>query len=475
MPDNLLSLSKLPADIQAKLVELQSPAANRFVFLKKSSILNYVAIAVCIGWLAYLFIATSDYLWADWMFWLFAVLTLIVVPLGVWSAWTIIAAFTGRTKHGYVFTPDECISYKGDRIGFRGLGELESFQYLEPIKTIEIWIGETVEKIKAEGPDDPLKLDEVFNDWQKEAGEPFLRPHVTAETAFNPMPARAVSVAFILASLLISLGVSFAAKRINRGYDDEQTWKRTENSKTVADFNAYKERHPSGDHAADADQRIVDIIKRAKEDYSKNLKPNANQTAVAALSGLLDEMVAGPDRRVYVKFTEDRQLDEEVVRKLKLQTGLSISSYDFTIPTTALQYRKDKILNDISVMFLPATRNASVEFVLSDDPPPDAPVINVRSVMKSIEMYYFYNWYSASGTVTTFYNPGARFEIDFELRPRDASKVFKTQYVSNFTRGLKTGAIDTRDAANYSFDKLFFGSVSEDLAKFLQREFGFVE
>lgn len=474
MPDNVLAFSKLPSELQARLIELQTPSPDRFVFLKTPSILNYLAIAAGIGWVAYMFTATADYLWENWMIGVFTAVTLILVTLALWSLSTIVRAFSGKTRDGWVFTRDECVSYRGDRIGFRSLKELESFQFLEHINTIEIWIGDVVEKIKVRDASEAVKLDSVFLDWQNSSGEPFLTPCRKAEMLFNPLARRTVTVGLLLGFVLLAAGLSYSATRLNRSYDDDQSWKRSENGETVADVVAYKTRHPNGNHLADADRKIAELIVRAKEDYTKNIKASANQAAVASLSRLLDEMNSNPDRKVYVKFTEVRELDDAVVKKMKSNTGLSISSYDFTIPTTALQYRREKILNDVSVLFLPATRSASVNFELADDPPPGTPVVEIRSVMKSIEFFYRYDWWSG-GSSTTYYNPGAKFEFDFELRPSDTSKAFKTQYVSQFTRGLNTGLIDQRDAANYSFDKLFFSSVSEDFAKFLQREFGFIE
>lgn len=475
MEIHALSFGKLPEEIRTKLTELQRPSNDRFVFVGKPSVLNYVAVAAGIGWIAYLFVATADYLWEGWMFWIFAAITLIIVPLAIWSASNVIAAFTGTTRDGYVFTHDECISYRGDRIGFRSLRELESFQPLEHIKTIEVWIGEEVEKIKAWNYDDATRLGDVFDEWRNASGETFLKPYATEEFAYSPASGHLKTVAVIVGSVVLAAALSYGAKVMNRNYDDEQSWKRAEPGQTVADFVAYKERHPKGSHSADADRRIGEIIGKAKIDYGRSQKANVNPDAAAALNAVFDDIATSPDRKIYVRYTEDRQLDDEVVKQLKSQSKLSISSYDFTIPTTALEYRREKILNDIGVLFLPATRNASIEFVASDEPPAGAPQIAVRNVMKSIPMYYVYYWASSSGSITTYYNPGARFEIDFELRPGNGSPSFKTQYVSNFTKGLNTGVVDSRDAANYSFDKVFFGSVSEDLAKFLQREFGFVD
>lgn len=475
MEIHALSFAKLPSEIGGKLVELQTESADRFVFLSKPSVLNFVAIAAGIGWVAYMFVATADYLWENWMFWGFAAITVIVVPLAVWAASNVVAAYTGKTRDGFVFTRNECISYRGDRIGFRALKELESFQFLEHIKTIEVWVGEEVEKIKTSNSNDAIKLGEVFDEWRNSSGDSFLSPFATTSNAHAPASGKIRLAAILAGSLIVAAALGYGAKLMNRRYDDDQSWKRAEPGQAVADFVAYKERHPNGSHLADAERRIGEIIGKAKEDYAKNLKGNARPEATTALGSVFDDIATSPDRKIYVRYTEDRQLDDAVVKQLKEQSGRSISSYDFTIPTTAIEYRREKILNDIGVLFLPATRNASIEFVASDQPPAGAPVIEVHNVMKSIPMYYDYYWASSSGTITPYHNPGARFEIDFELRPTDAAKTFKTQYVSNFTKGLNTGVVDSRDAANYSFDKVFFGSVSQDFAKFLQREFGFVE
>ena len=159
---------------------------------------------------------------------------------------------------------------------------------------------------------------------------------------------------------------------------------------------------------------------------------------------------------------------------MKSVTGYSISSYDYSVPSNNEAYRKDKLLKDLNLVFLPATRSASINFELTDDPPPNAAVLNVDYVVRSVEKFYRYDWWS-NGSITTFYNPAAKFEFDLKLRSAEAKELYQTNYVSLLSNPGSTGLIDSRDAANYTFDKIYFAAVSEDFSKYLGKQFGFTD
>lgn len=474
MENNSLAFNKLPKEVQDKLIELQMPSEERYGFFPNVPLFYWLAVAAGLGWLVYMFFATQDYLWEYWMFWIFAGVSVILVPLALFGLWKIVSPWFAKLKKGYLFTKDECIKTDGNQVEFWNLKQLEGFQPIEHLKMIEIWIGERVEKIKAPNFFDAERLDREFVSRRNESQPSFLEGYAKPEYAFQGSASKIVTAVLLVVFLLFGFGLSYAAKVINRNFDDSQTWKRTEQSALVADFEAYKERHPNGSYSADADKKISEIITRSKEDYIKNAKPTADQNAVQALSQLLEKFGTIPNRTIYLKVNETRDLDEATVRKMKEFTGLPIQSYDFAIPATQTQYRKDKLLNDISVLFLPATRTANVKFELSDNPPSGSPVMEVNFSMKSQEIYYRYLWVS-SGNPTMYYNPGAKIEFDFALNSADSQNLYKANYVSQFTNNLSSNTFDMRDAANYSYDKMYFSAVSEDFANYLGRQFGFTE
>jgi hypothetical protein len=474
MDNNILAFDKLPKEIQTKIIGLQTPSEDRFAFFPGLSKFYWLAIAVGIGWCVYMFSATQDYLWQYWMFWLFAAISLVVIPFALYSILKIVLSKVAKLKNGFVFTTDECIKTNGNRVEFWSLKELEGFQFREDIKTIEIWIGERVEKIKADNLDDAQKLETLFGGWQKNANESFLANFAKPENAYNNSMKYASTLGMLIAFLGLAFGLSFAAKTMNLNYDDAQSWKRAETGVTIADFEEYKQRHPQGIYEADANLRMSEIFGKLKDDYKSKVKKTADENAVKGLSELLENIGKLPNRTIYVKIKESLELDEAVVKKLRQMTGFSVSSYDYSVPSNNVAYRKDKLLKDLSVLFLSATRNASVNFELSDDPPPNSTVLNIDYAVKPVENIYRYDWYS-NGSITTFYNPAAKFEFEMLLKSADAKDLYKTSYVSQSTSLGNTGLVDSRDAANYSFDKVYFGSVSEDFSKYLGKQFGFTD
>ena len=474
MADNILAFDKLPADVQSKLIELQTPGENRFVFIPRLPVYYWLAIIAGLGWCAYMFVSTENYLWESWQYWLFLAGSLVFIPLALFAGYKVVTSRFAKLKDGFVFTPDECIKTRSGRIEFWSLKELEGFSFREDIKTIEVWIGERVEKIKAENTDDAQRLEQIFVPWRNEAQDSFLRAWATAETAYNGSLKTAATLGGLVALLLVSFGVSYAAKVMNRNYDDARTWKRLENGTTVAEFEEYKQRHPGGSYAAAADRKIAEIYGKLKNEYAARVKPAADPSAVQALSEILEAAGKIPNRTIYVRVSEKRELDDAVVKKMKQVTGYPISTYDYSVPPGEEAFRKNKVLQDLGLAFLPATRAASINFEMSDNPPEGCTTIDLNYVARSIENYYSYVWFS-NGSATTFYNPAVKFEFDLIVKSHDARELYKTNFISQSAKLGNTGLVDSRDAANYTFDKIYFSAVSEDFTKYIGRQFGFIE
>ena len=475
MADNILAFDKLPAEVQAKLIELQIPGDGLFVFIPRVPVYYWLAIAAGLGWCVYMFVSTENYLWENWQFWLFAGGSLIFISLALFAIFKIVSSKIAKLKDGFVFTPDECIKTKGNRVEFWSLKELEGFQFREDIKIIEVWIGERVEKIKAENVDDAEKLERIFVPWRNEAqAESFLSKYAGAETAYNGSLKTAATLGGLIAFLVVSFGVAYAAQAMNRNYDDARTWKRLENGTTIADFEEYKQRHPNGSFALEADRKMSEIYGRLKDDYVKKVKPAADENAVKAFSEVLETAGKLPNRTIYVRVKESRNLDDTVVKKMKQVSGLSINGYDYSVPPSEEANRKKKLVDDLGLVFLPATRPASITFEMSDNPPADSTIIDLNYVANSVEKVYPFQWYS-NGSITTFYNPGAKWDFELTLKAPGARELYRTTYISQSSNLGGGQFFDMRDAANYSFDKVYFAAVSKDFNDYLSRQFGFIE
>src|SRR5215213_9890376 len=220
MANNILAFNKLPADVQAKLIELQTPGENRFTFIPRLPVYYWLAIVAGIGWCIYMFVSTENYLWTEWMFWLFAAGSLIFISLALYAIFKVVSQRLAKLKDGFIFTPDECIKTNGSRVEFWSLKELEGFQFREDIKTIEVWIGDRVQKIKAENTDDARRLEEIFVAWRNEAKESFLANYAAPEPAYNASAKTAAVAGGLIVLLGVSFAFSYAAKTMNRNYDD---------------------------------------------------------------------------------------------------------------------------------------------------------------------------------------------------------------------------------------------------------------
>src|SRR5688572_8626655 len=132
------------------------------------------------------------------MFALFAAGSMILISLALFAIFKIASQRFVKLKDGFVFTTDECIKTKGNRVEFWSLRELEGFSFREDIKIIEVWIGERVEKIKAENTADAQHLEEIFVPWRNEAGESFLSQYVKPETVYRGSAKTAATLGGVL-------------------------------------------------------------------------------------------------------------------------------------------------------------------------------------------------------------------------------------------------------------------------------------
>lgn len=467
-----LAISKLPANVRDRLAELQQPSDDRFVFLSKPAKWNWLVVPVLAGWLVYLFASTQAYIWEWWMFALLLGGTLVFTMLAVFSVSRIVRSKFAKISDGSVFTYNECIVTRGDSVEFWPLADLEGFQYREDIKTIEIWVGERLVKIRAD--DEAQRLYDLFTDWRARSGPSFLTELANSDTAFRPSSRYLKTGILGLAGVAAAVAITLTASAVNRNYDDGRTWARVQNGTTVSDFEEYVKTHPNGNYRAEADRKIKEIFTRVSEDYPKNVKKNANETAVSAMKGILAKAGELPSRKVFVTVSEKLELDDAVVKKMRQQTGFQISTYDYSVPPNDVAYRREELSGDLGVAFVPILKPASFEFELADSPPPNSLVAEISFTANSVENFYRYVWIS-NGRPTTFFKPAASFDFNFVLKDTDGSEIYRTTYMSIFTSLGNTGIIDQRDAANYSFDKMYFNSVSEDFSRHIAREFGIIE
>jgi hypothetical protein len=471
-----ISFKKLPRDVQNTIIRLQRPDSDRFVFFGRLSPLYWLPVAGAAIWLFYLGFSTQYYLWEEWMFWIFAGVTVVAVLAGAYALEKIISSRFGKLKSGYIFTPEECLKISSGWIGSWNYREIEALRFHEDLEEIELWSGSHEERIKTTQKLDAIRLCETFDEWKANAGEGVLAKYATGEYAYSSGMKYGLTAVGAVICVVLAGAISFGAKKMNADYDDRETWARTESFGTIEEYEAYKVRHPNGIYAAEADRKIGDILVKLKDAYKARAKKSADPNAVNALALILEEAARRPDRTIFVKLNETLELDEEVIDKMKETTGQRFEPLDSSVPKSRADFRKNKMFGDVRQAFTSITGNGALRFEISDDPPAGAPVMNVSLVVKtdSKEMPYL-RWTSFDGyKQNTSYYSGAKWDFDFQMKGSDAGSAYQTGYTA-IPKSLNSGVFDVRDSANYSFDRVYFASVSEGFGYFLGQVFGLVE
>ena len=342
---------------------------------------------------------------------------------------------------------------------------------------MEVWSGEHEERINFSDTKDEENaryIAKMFDSWKLSATEEFVLGCDEGKLTYNSSSKMVLGSVIVVLSVVAAVGMSYVAKTANVNYDDDVTWKLAEKIGTIDEFEKYKEKYPNGRHISESKEKISAKLGKIRDDYASSAKDSADAEAVEVLKEVLDETTKNASRRIYVKVKETRELDDEVIEELKDLSRLSISSYEYTAPGSNEDFRKEKILNDTKLMFRDIAKEGAIEFVLSENPPENSPVVEVNYTIKSFKFYYRYDLFSSEGQKTTSYYPAVEFLFDFALKSGGSSKEFKTSY-SIMPKELKPVFYDERDADNYSFDKKLFSTASENFGVHLGEKFGFKE
>lgn len=471
-----VGFNKLPPDLQNTIIRLQRPDQDRFVFFNKLSPIYWLPVGAAAVWLFYFLFATQDYLWEEWMFWIFASVTVIMVLAAAYAVKKIIASKFARLKSGFIFTPDECLKIGGGSVESWNLKEIDALRYHEDLNEIEVWTGNHEERIKTSQKFDAIKLADLFDEWKAGAKEGILANHKKGEFAYSAGVKYAQTAVAAIVCILLAGAISFGAKRMNINFDDRQTWKRIDSIGTVEECEGYKARHPNGAFAAEADRKIGDILVKLKDDYKAKAKKFADPNAVSALSTVLEQAARRPDRTIFVKLSETLSLDNALIKEMETEMGVKFDPFDYSIPKSGAEYRRNKMFGDIRQSFLSSLGNGAIKFELTDNPPENAPLIEVKLAINSDPKerpYYRYLHFEDRRQSITYY-AGAKFDFDFQMKWAGAGAPYQVPY-TGLIKDLNTGLVDRRDMANYSFDKVYFSSVSEGFGKFIEQVFGFAD
>lgn len=466
-----IDFRKLPADVQTEIAELQKPGDDRFFFPTSVSKLYFVPVLAALGWLAYCYTATQQPLWDSWMYYLTCAISMIIFPLALFGLIKLILPMISKLKTGHIFTKDEFITSVGARIERWGLNEVDALRSKNDGNELEVWIGDREIIIKADSQDDAVKLDAAFDAWKASAGEGLGPRLCKPEYGFSIVPRIAALTAALIAALLFGFLLGQVFDRLNRDYDDQQTFASASQLNTIEELESYKTRHPNGRFVADANQKISEQVSKVRDDYLASVAKGADPVAVAALAGIFENAAKRPDRSIYVKVSEVREVDESVVDTLHEKFGLTINGYDVTVPVSGAEFRRNKAFTDIRVILTSSSNRGAIRYVLVDALPEDAPAIDVTLVIRSEESFFRISSLEDGHYRVSNY-PGASFIFKLDFKPGEQATPYHFEYFGQPMR-LQSGVFDRRDKDNYSFEKLYFGAATDGLDRTLQQTFGF--
>src|SRR5260221_4093778 len=173
---NAVDFRRLPAELQDRLVALQTDGEDRFAFFKSTSLVWLAPIAAAVGWLIYVYSATQQPLWESWMPYMVGAISVVVFPFAFYGIAKLVLPFLAKLKTGYIVTKDEFFKIQRNRIQFCNLKDVEALRFKEDLKEIEVWIGGHELTIGVEGTEKASKLHRLFHPLQNTARVPATSP-----------------------------------------------------------------------------------------------------------------------------------------------------------------------------------------------------------------------------------------------------------------------------------------------------------
>lgn len=463
---------KLPSETQDRLLAIQAGANGSYVFLDKVSLINLLPAGFVVGWLIYGYSTSQNVQWQPWMFWLIFAVSVIAFPLALLGLVRFISPKVSKIKSGHMVTPNEYLKVKGRQVQFIGLKNIEALRLLEDDKQIEIWSGSHEERIDVQDVDLAAKLDGEF-DSLKESAVDELGPILSdRKYAYSKGLSGALMLVGVIIAALVGGGVAVGLNSLNLRYSENVAWQQAKTAGTIESIEAFKAQFPNGYFTAEADRSIGSIIAKVKENYTAKVKKGANPESVTAFAAFLDAIAKQPDRKVFIKINEVREVDAGLVATLEDQFGITVSSYESSVPV-ASQPRKDKVFSDLKLLLSSATERGFVNAELVDELPQGVPSIEMTLTIKPVRSVYRMTNFEG-GRYYTNNHPVASFLFDMTLNNGDSAAPFKMQYFGQATQ-INTGLYDTRDRDNFSFDKMLFLTVMNGFDKHFETTFGLAE
>lgn len=464
---------RLPIDSQNALVELQRPAENRFVFLRKTSLLILLPVVCLIGWIIYVWTATQQPLWESWMYWLIGGISVIAFPAAIWAVSRFLSTRMSKLKNGYMFTPNEYFSVKGRRLECHTLRDLDALRTKHDEKKLELWIGDVETMIDVDDVSEAEKLENLFDRWKASSADELGARLRESSYAYQPTDSIAFIGALLLIGVLIGAAFTYASGRLNVAYDDDTTWATAKTADTIEDYEIYQSRYPNGIHAEEAHKAISGHIGKLKDNYLARAVKGSDPNAVAKLAAIYEIIGNRPDRTIYLKINEIREIDPNTIDTIEEKYGVTPQPYDYTVPPSGEAFRKQKVASDLMFRLASIAPRGAIKHQVTDNIPADAPSVEVTTTIKSEEGFYRYASF-ADGRYQVSVYPTANFTFRFILKTSAEDSGYSAEYFEK-PMAINSGAFRVEDKENYTFDKVLFSTVMGGFDKTFSRMFGFAE
>lgn len=464
---------RLPSDLQNELIALQKTSEDHFVFLRKASPLILLPLVFLIGWIFYVWSATQQPLWENWMYWLVGGVSLLAFPAAFWAVAKFLSARLAKLRDGHLFTPNEYFRVDGRRVECHTLRNLEALRTKHDEKKLELWIGDTETMIDVDDVSQAEKLEDLFDRWKSNSTDE-VGPRLREPTyAYQPAGNMVFIGGILLTGALVGAGFTYAFGNLNVAYDDDTTWGTAKAADTIEDYEIYQSKYPNGTHFQEAHAAISGHIGKLKDNYLTRAQKGADQDAVAKLAGIYEIVGNRPDRTIYMKIDELREIDPAVIDSLETKFGIKSQPYEYSVPPSGEAYRKQKIASDLMVRLAGVGPRGAIKHKVVEALPADGPSIEIMSTIRSVEDVYRITSFRDGRYQMSVY-PAASFTFRFVLRTSADDSGYSAEYVEN-PRGVSSGAYRIEDKENYTFDKVLFSTAMTGFDRNFSRMFGLAD
>ncbi len=464
-----VKFNSLPRKIRERLISRMRGEGEGFAFKTAGIVSSYYLIAAAVIWFALLFFLADDYGWSSFKLVFFSLLSLPAAYFLLYNLYKVLSWFTSGAKCCLLVTPLYVIDIYFNDIRYWNLEQLtnintnhryqnDSYNFTEITLTLE----NGSKNLKINNLDTAEDTIEEINYFRKLFIEATVRnnaEYLDSNDDFrelsnkdNVLPAAAGSgllpqIIIVSASIILTVGIIFAAFSLNNYYDDKRSWNDAQKTNRASSYRTYLQTHSKGRWTNDANQRLQALYDEAEQKYRASLVKGYEQKAVDAVLQILKYARETQNYHIKTVFERHNEIPPDIVEKLKDEYEVkNMIPLGDSFSDEKMKLRETKLVDVIADAFRYVIPDDILE--ISGECSGDCVTFLVKYKIDSDSIYYDTDQENMPENERT-YNPGIFIDWDFGVQTPNQPEVYNFTLSSNPASHISHDTVSNDDLSDF--------------------------